>query len=53
MKVCTNCKINHIIPHSFFEYSDLDSLEFIKCLALNYLKPNSSKQNNFKRAKLK
>ena len=43
-------QIDHIMPHSFFKYSDLDSPEFIKCWSLDNLRPIGAKQNNIKRA---
>lgn len=38
-------QIDHIIPHSTFEYKTMDCEEFRKCWALENLRPLSSKQN--------
>jgi hypothetical protein len=38
-------QIDHIIPHSTFEYSSMEDEEFKECWALNNLRPLSAKQN--------
>ncbi len=38
-------QLDHIIPHSTFEYSSMDCDEFRKCWSLNNLRPLSAKQN--------
>jgi hypothetical protein len=38
-------QIDHIIPHSDFDYSTMDCQEFRDCWALTNLRPYSSKQN--------
>jgi len=38
-------QIDHIIPHSKFCYSSMNSVEFTKCWALSNLRPLSAKQN--------
>ena len=37
--------VDHIIPHSFFNYDSMDCEEFRKCWALENLRPYSAKQN--------
>jgi hypothetical protein len=37
--------LDHIIPHSEFEYNSMDDEEFKKCWSLNNLRPYSAKQN--------
>lgn len=37
--------IDHIIPHSDFEYESMEDEEFKKCWALSNLRPYSAKQN--------
>lgn len=38
-------QIDHIVPHSSFGYTSMDSEEFRKCWALENLRPLSAKQN--------
>jgi hypothetical protein len=38
-------QIDHIIPHSFFNYTSITDEEFKKCWALENLRPYSAKQN--------
>ena len=38
-------QIDHIIPHSTFNYSSMNDEDFKKCWSLNNLRPLSSKQN--------
>jgi hypothetical protein len=38
-------QIDHIIPHSTFQYSSMEDDEFRKCWALENLRPYSAKQN--------
>lgn len=38
-------QLDHIIPHSTFEYDSMDHLDFQKCWALSNLRPYSAKQN--------
>ena len=38
-------QIDHIIPHSSFNYSSMEDDEFKKCWALDNLRPYSAKQN--------
>lgn len=38
-------QIDHIIPHSLFEYSSMEDQIFQDCWALNNLRPYSAKQN--------
>ena len=38
-------QIDHIIPHSFFDYSSMEDEAFLKCWALENLRPYSAKQN--------
>ena len=37
--------IDHIIPHSFFNYQSMEDESFKKCWALENLRPYSAKQN--------
>ena len=37
--------IDHIVPHSKFKYSSMDSIEFKECWSLDNLRPLSSKDN--------
>ena len=37
--------LDHIIPHSFFNYESVEDEEFKECWALNNLRPYSAKQN--------
>jgi hypothetical protein len=37
--------VDHIIPHSRFQYSSMEDQEFIDCWSLNNLRPYSAKQN--------
>lgn len=39
-------QIDHIIPHSKFNYTSMEDEEFKKCWALENLRPLSAKQNN-------
>jgi len=45
-------QIDHIIPHSFFKYTSMDSEEFRQCWALENLRPLSAKENLLKRDKI-
>lgn len=38
-------QIDHIIPHSTFNYTSMNSVEFIQCWGLNNLRPYGAKQN--------
>lgn len=38
-------QLDHIIPHSTFQYTSMDSQEFRDCWALSNLRPLSAKQN--------
>src|SRR5258708_53769 len=38
-------QIDHIIPHSTFQYASMEDEEFNKCWSLNNLRPLSAKQN--------
>jgi hypothetical protein len=38
-------QLDHIIPHSFFQYTSMDCDEFRQCWALENLRPYSAKQN--------
>lgn len=38
-------QIDHIVPHSTFQYSSMEDEEFKKCWVLDNLRPLSSKQN--------
>ena len=38
-------QIDHIIPHSTFNYESMEDEEFKKCWSLDNLRPYSSKQN--------
>ncbi len=40
-------QIDHVIPHSDFQYSSMEDEEFKKCWSLENLRPLSSKTNNF------
>lgn len=40
-------QIDHIIPHSIFQYSSMEDDSFNKCWALDNLRPLSAKLNNF------
>jgi hypothetical protein len=40
-------QIDHIIPHSTFQYSSMEDESFKKCWALENLRPLSAKLNNF------
>jgi len=37
--------IDHIIPHSLFNYTSLEDEDFKKCWSLDNLRPYSAKQN--------
>ena len=39
-------QIDHIIPHSTFNYTSMEDEEFKKCWSLNNLRPLSAKQNH-------
>jgi len=39
-------QIDHIIPHSYFNYISMEDKEFKQCWALSNLRPYSAKQNN-------
>lgn len=45
-------QIDHIIPHSKFNYTSMKDQSFKDCWALNNLRPLSAKMNLFKRDKL-
>jgi len=38
-------QLDHIVPHSLFDYKDVNDEEYKKCWALNNLRPLSAKQN--------
>jgi hypothetical protein len=46
-------QLDHIIPHSEFQYSSMEDENFKKCWAFKNLQPLSAKENNLKRNKLK
>jgi hypothetical protein len=45
-------QLDHIIPHSFFKYTSMDSEEFRQCWALENLRPLSAKENLLKGNKI-
>ena len=44
-KLTWKWQIDHIIPHSTFQYRDMECEDFKKCWALSNLRPLSAKQN--------
>jgi hypothetical protein len=37
--------IDHIVPHSIFQYTSMEDESFMKCWALSNLRPLEAKQN--------